>query len=324
MSTRMGTATCALTMILALGLGAARPAVAAEVVAVTVDATPGLESARAMQLLVLQELQERGFATLDPVPLRATMSADDARRLAIEAGAVRLFALQLAPLGEAVAAGMSEIDLRNGAAMYGSSLVIDTPADADRAFDRMVDAVLEGVPVNETARVATLTEHEARPHSKRPGEFLWGFSVMTAVGLQSAHNGGPTPTWGGSLHFLYEIENALFGGRLGGAGSAEGGMSDVSVVAYWLMLDTDISPYLGGGLGFSFNRYNGADEFGGHATISAGVELFRLHSARMMIGFDVMLPFYAIDRNCYDCDRDYGSDEKVWTPTLLFNVGVLF
>ena len=327
MSTLMGRNTCALALSLVL-FAVARPAAAAEIVAVTVDAPPDFASTRSMQVLVLQELQEHGFATLDPPALRGPASPERGCELALEAGAVRLFALQLAPLGESVVAGLAEMNLATGAASFGTSLVIDTPADADRAFDRLVAAVLEGVPVDETARVSTVTLHEGRPFAKRPGEFLWGFSVMTAIGLQSGLDGGPAATYGGSLHFLYEIEHALFGGRLGAAGSADGGgLADVSVVGYWLPFDGDISPYVGGGLGFSFSAFHGEGDFGGHATVSAGVEFFRLHSARMLVGLDVLFPFYSIRRSCEDCVWDEGDDpfeQKVWTPALLLNVGVLF
>jgi hypothetical protein len=331
--------TLALAFTLALTLAAAAPRAALagppEIVAVAVGESGDLEAARALQVLALQALQARGLATLDPAALRRPVALADARDAAGAAGAQRLFVLDAAPLGEAVVTGLAEVDGATGAARARSTLVIDDLADADRAIGRLVDAVLDGVPIDETARIATVTRHEGRAYSKRPGEFLWGLSVMSAVGLADRDHGGAAAAWGGSLHFLYEIPSAQFGVRVGGGGSEDAGLAEFSVTGSWMILDGDISPYVGGGLGLSvLSLHDGDGEFGGHALLTGGVEFFRLHSARIFAGLDLLLPFYRVSRwedawdhdgsdgsDGYENDRDRGAH---WTPALMLSVGVLF
>lgn len=324
-----------LTLLLARSAAAAETAAAeiaatetaaVEIAAVAVDASADVENARAMQVLTLQALQSRGFATLDPPALQGRLSPEEALPLAADSGAARLFVLHLAPLDVAVVASLSEVSVTAGTSQARASLVIDTPEDADRAISRLVDAVVDGVPLEETARIATLTEHEGRAFSKRPGEFLWGLTLSSAFGMYDGAGSEDAPAiWGGSLRFLYEIEHAQFGVSLGGAGAEDGGMFDLSVRGHWLILDQDISPYVGGGLGVSVLGFTGLDlDYGGHAVLSGGVEFFRLHAARLVASVDVMLPFYRLGGGDRWIDGQSVDTAPTWTPLFLIGVGVLW
>ena len=314
-------------LLIALSAAPARAAVP-EIAAVALGAPADLESARALQVLTLQALQERGLATLDPPRLQTPIAVAEAGAIAAESGAQRLFVLELAPLDEeSIVAALAEVDAASGVSRARSSLVIDTMDDADRVLGRLVQSVLDGVPIDDTARIETVTEHEGHEYAKRPGEFLWGLSVSSIANFGGSEGDGAAALWGGRLNFLYEIPYAQFGARLGGGGSEDGALFELTVNANWMILDGDISPFVGGGLGLSALGLSDLDGgWGGHALVSGGVEFFRLHSARLTAGVDLLLPFYSVEQSDLwdDGEGTYDDDGHRWTPALMVSVGVLW
>jgi hypothetical protein len=66
-----------------------------------------------------------------------------------------------------------------------------------------------------------------------------------------------------------------------------------SIDAAWIPLETELSPYLGAGVG-----YMGADDSGGvGGKLEGGIEAFRLHGLRLLAGVDVLFPFFSTHRS---------------------------
>jgi len=63
--------------------------------------------------------------------------------------------------------------------------------------------------------------------------------------------------------------------------------------AAWIPFATEVSPYIGGGLG-----YMGAGGHGGiGGVIEGGLEAFRLHGVRGLLGVQVAVPFFDTQEN---------------------------
>lgn len=306
-------------MLALIVLVLSRAALAADTAGVALDAPDGLPEARGMQVLAIQALQDAGMDVVDAVPLQGIVAPAALLDAASAAGVERLFVLHLAPLRDATIAMLEEVIPSSGACIYRASLTIDTDADADRVLGRLAAAVVARAPVDDGARIETVTEHEGRPYAKRPGEFLWGIGIF--AGLLPSVDDEVAWLYGGQLRFLYELPNWNFGVTLGGGGSEDGGLGELTVRANYLFIDGDVSPYVGLGFGISGLGVDSLDgQFGAHAVVSAGVELFRLHATRLVAGVDVMLPMYRLE----SYDWDDGVSEARYTPFTALTVGVLW
>ena len=134
---------------------------------------------------------------------------------------------------------------------------------------------------------ASLTATESKPFAKKPGERFWFVGLPVAL-----YNAGNTPT-GFSLGYGYEAEN--FRISVTGAGYSRGsdGVAYVAMEAAWIPFATEISPYIGGGFG-----YMGAGGHGGlGGVIEGGLEAFRLHGVRALLGVQLAVPFFDTQEN---------------------------
>jgi hypothetical protein len=136
---------------------------------------------------------------------------------------------------------------------------------------RLVRAVLDREPFDKGARMPTVTAQESAPFRSRPGE---GFFVIGA---------GLAPL-GASIGWSYEARAFRLGILAQGA---DDGASFFGVEGAWIPSDASVSPYLGAGLG----SVGGNGEASLGTKLEVGVELFRLHRARLMAGVSAIIPF---------------------------------
>ena len=121
----------------------------------------------------------------------------------------------------------------------------------------------------------------------KPGERFWFIGLPVAL-----YNGGRGTPYGFSLSYGYEAE--FF--RISVSGAAYGRDTEnvgfVVMEAAWIPFATEVSPYLGGGIG-----YMGAASNGGIGAVAeAGIEAFRLHGVRMLTGAQLAIPFFDTTR----------------------------
>ena len=302
---------------------------AAEPAILWVDAAEGSPETTALHLLTTQALRDRGLSLVNTAASPQASSPEAAAELAQERGAKRLFILHLAPMQETVLAILEEVSVRNGSSIHSSRLIIAEAIDSDRVIRRLVRAVLDRAAVEDGQTVSTVTTAEAHSFSKRPGEFLWGVNVSAGFGVSNSDV--LAGSYGATLRFAYEIENANIALTIGGAGSDESGLFETSVRGHYLFGESNVAGFLGGGLGISVLGMDGyQSQFGAHAIISGGIEAMRLHSARLFVSADILFPLYKLESSSYD---DYYGDyldespERAGStyaivPTL--NIGILF
>jgi hypothetical protein len=227
---------------------------------------------RALRALTLAALSERGVA----VAHEGTSE-----------GAARVFGLRVGgQLQHKIPLSLEETDPRDGRTLASASLIAIGLDEADRVIPRLVEAVLARRPVQEAGRFDTVTAVEAEAPVKRAGEGRWilGFSGGTlgmAVGWMHETRGwrlGPV------VELYPDASPTADPYRNGESGRVYAGINGL-----WLPRDGQVSPYLGGGLGV-VGRYTAeseTDEVG--AKLEGGVECFRLHRIRLLLGADLTL-----------------------------------
>src|SRR3989454_4040482 len=238
----------------------------------------------AIRNIAASELRKHGVVlaedrrTAGVHPLDAELST-----LALDLGARRVFALRVGGrLGKKIPLSLDELTPETLLPVHSASLTATGLEECDVVTARLVEAVLGGRSAESTAQMTTLTATESKSFAKKPGERFWFIGLPVAL-----YNAGNTPT-GFSLGYGYEAES--FRISVTGAGYSRGsdGVAYVAMEAAWIPFATEISPYIGGGFG-----YMGAGGHGGlGGVIEGGLEAFRLHGVRGLIGVLLTIPFF--------------------------------
>ncbi len=230
------------------------------------------------------------------------------------------------------------VEHRTDAGIEERHTLITGVEEAPIASQRVVDALVSNKPLEETQNVTNVLSQEARtPLQKqgRPG-FAGGIIGVTPAGIPTGVGAGA------ELGMVYEADRFALSahGRLAGGGS--GGDSgflyfNLGVGARYFITDGDVTPYVGGGTGFSAynastssagarsNDYSNGGSYSYGSSYSgsgsgmnvygeAGIEAFRTHRVAMIAGLRVDAPLFALS--------DAG-DKRYIVPVSL-NVGMIF
>jgi hypothetical protein len=176
------------------------------------------------------------------------------------------------------------------------------------AAPRIAEAIVKGLPLSETEKVDNLVSSETRQPKSKPGKTHFALGL---VGMLPPLDQGLSPAPGLDLDVHYETGSQQFevGGSMrfgGGSGgpnnpAISNGFFIFSLGGRWYSSDTDVSPYLGGGLSWSFLSLSlpGQSGFQGNgnglgAYVDAGVQILRTHHAHLAFGARLDLPFYSV------------------------------
>jgi hypothetical protein len=238
----------------------------------------------AIRNIAAGELRKHGVALAEDRRTSGVHPLDgDLSALAMDLGARRVFALRVGGrLGQKIPLSLDELTPEGLLPVHSASLTATSLDECDVVTARLVDAVLGGRSAESTAQMTTVTATESKPFAKKPGERFWFVGLPIAL-----YNAGSTP-FGFSLGYGYEAEN--FRVSVTGAGYSRGsdGVAYVAMEAAWIPFATELSPYIGGGLG-----YMGAGGRGGlGGVVEGGLEAFRLHGIRALLGVQLTVPFF--------------------------------
>ena len=276
-----------LSAVSALVVLAATPVTAQEpdaLLVVTDDG--GLEppALHAIRNVAASELRRHGIGVSEDRRTTGVRPVDETlATLAEDLGVRRVFALRVGGrLGQKIPLAMDELDAETLLPVHSASLTAMGLEECDVVTARLVDAVLGRLSAESTAQMTTVTAVESKPFAKKPGERFW--FVGLPIGL---YNSGTSPA-GFSLGYGYEAEN--FRLSVTGAGFSRGGegVGYLAMEVAFIPFATELSPYLGGGVGYMW----AADRGGVGGIAEAGLEAFRLHGVRALAGVQVAIPFF--------------------------------
>ncbi len=188
-------------------------------------------------------------------------------------------------------------------------MVLNGPEELVVAGPRVANAIVNDVPLEDTAKVDTLVGEETRRYKKKSGEFLWGAGILG----MSVPTARVVAAPGIELFAMYERPTYGVGMSLRGTfdndadNSAQFG--SVGVGGRYFFGEGDIAAFAGGGISISeldieLGRY-GRDDVkqasgsGSGAYAEGGVEFLRLQSSRLILGLRIDTPFYEVHTYSY-------------------------
>lgn len=250
-------------------------------------------SVRTARGILQAELRANGVPVVDdPAAAVVGPPGEALRRAAAGAGATAIYALGLSPLGRKLYVRVEELDaeLQPRAERH---LQAAGAEELDLVIPRLVKAIVAGRPVEATQSLETLTAKEGRAPEKKPGESMWGLGVL----------GGASGAVGYELRWAYEMEHVRLDIAWGAVAKSGGYGPDVThlvVGAAYVFGAQDIAPYLGARIGrIDLTTEDEAGE-GLGVVVTAGVELFRLRRARLLLEAGGILPLFRVKAGGFD------------------------
>jgi hypothetical protein len=265
-----------LPVLFLVWLAAAGAAGAASVVLVAEDGGYGSATAQTVRTIASTELRVRGVTVTDDPRYHSTVPLTEGVLQDIAGlGAERLFVVRLGPLGEKVMISIEELRPPDPKPLFAATLTAENIEEADTVVPRLVRSVLDRVPPEKTASIATVTAQESQPFRKKPGEGLFLLGLCAAP-------------LGGSVGWSYEAQTWRLGVLFQGA---EDDPSYFGLEGAWVPLEGEISPYGGVGLGIVWPASESEGDAKLGAKLDLGAEFFRLRGVRLLVGASVVIPF---------------------------------
>jgi hypothetical protein len=266
---------------------AATPALAQESILVLAD-DGGLAPAEvhAIRGVTAAALRQHEVALSQDRATEGVHPIDDSlAALAFSLGARRIFVLRIAGrLGAKIPLTLEELQARTLETVYSASLTAASIEECDVVAGRLAAAVVERRSAEDTEQMRTVTAQESRPFAKKPGERF--FFLGLPIALYNARSSG-SPA-GFSFGYGYEAEFFRIEASAGGFSRGSDGIAYLTFSGAFIPFSGEWSPYFGGGLGYQWAGNQGG--MGG--TLEAGLEAFRLHGVRGLLGVQALIPFF--------------------------------
>jgi hypothetical protein len=258
------------------------------------DGALDASAVRAIRSLAAGELRKRGIALSEDRRSEGLKPVDSSlSTLASELGARRVFALRIGGrLGMKIPISLDELTPSSLAPVYSATMTALGLDECDVVTARLVQAVIDRKSPESTAEMKTVTAAESKPFAKKPGERFWFIGLPIAL-----YNGASgTSPFGFTVGYGYEAENFRVNATAGGFSRGNDGVGFLVLEASWIPLQGELSPYLGGGIG-----YMGTSPRGGMGgAVEGGIEAFRLHGIRGLAGVQFLIPFFDNGRDAFD------------------------
>ena len=165
---------------------------------------------------------------------------------------------------------------------------------------RLADALVHGKPMQATETVNNLSDDETRAPRSKPAKTHFALGLIGMFGpLDRGLHVSPGVSF--EVHAEtnpFEIVGNL---RLGGATGNDGaGHGSLSIGGRYFPMDTDSSPYVGGGFAWSYfhvseTNTSGEGNSGLGAYFDGGFEVMRTRHAHLALGARLDLPFFELN-----------------------------
>lgn len=253
---------------------------ASSVVLVAEDGGYDSSTVQTVRTIASTELRVHGVAVTDDPRYHSTVPlTEEVLQGVAGLGAERLFVVRFGRLGEKVMISIEEFRAPDSTPLFAATLMAESIEEADTVVPRLIRSVLERVPPEKTAGIASVTAQESKPFRKKPGEGLFVIGMCVSP-------------LGGSLGWSYEAQTWRLGVLFQGA---EDDPPYFGLEGAWVPLEGQISPYAGAGLGIVWPAGEGDGSEGeGNGKLGAkvdlGFEFLRLHRVRLLVGGSAVIP----------------------------------
>jgi hypothetical protein len=299
---------CAL-VVAASGLLVVAPAAAQEAEAPVVTAAPAPAPAGVSVVMPACRLSDHtGIDDADATTAGRLVCAELAHA-GDNASGVR-YRVSLGTLGSLIILSVAREGEAPGSTADSREMTLHGIEEVAVAAPRIASSIVHGTPLPDTQTVDNLVGQETREPKTKPGKLHFALGLN---GTFAPFDQGLSVAPGGLLDLHYEMSQFEFGGslRFGGGSSSNtsptAAFFEASLGGRYFSSDRDVSPYIGGGLSWSFFNLNvPSSGFDGNnsglgAYIDGGIELMRTHHAHLAMGVRVDVPFFALNNsNTYE------------------------
>jgi hypothetical protein len=248
-----------MTRLLALALALAAPAARAGVPVVLLPATganvhEGHLSAATDVLRAYLERTGRLSASVGTTPggLRPEPTALEAAEAARAAGAELGVTLRIARLGNVASVRLAAYR-QDGSVAHVDELSASGPDDLDPALRRLALGLAEGRPARTLGEIDTVTEREADPFLKYVATNVFGLRLGSTFLLNRAAPAGTSHSAaGGGIFWLYDARSFLADLSFDLYGGDGDRLVALGLGFYYPFSKANVSPYLGGGVSYSW------------------------------------------------------------------------
>ena len=204
----------------------------------------------------------------------------EAAAVARASGAQLALALRVARLAQNASVRLAAYRT-DGAVVHLDQLGAGEPDDLDPVLKRLAVGLATGSPARQLAEIDTVTAREVQPLHRVPAEMMFGLrlgavSPASRVGSRPAH-----ALTGGGVFWLYDARTFIadvsltFHSSDVDPNTTPDVVTSLGIGAYYPLTRTDLSPYLGGGLDYTWSRYGGEGASGLTGRAAAGLILGR-------------------------------------------------
>jgi hypothetical protein len=187
---------------------------------------------------------------------------------------------------------------QDGVLVHRDELGAGTLDDLDPVLARLAEGLAKARPASELAELDTITEREARPRLKRATDALFGLRLTSTMAVNRADPERRTGAASGlALLWLYDSGQFLADVDLGlvvsnlDRGSTRDHAASLGMGIYAPFSKSDLTPYAGGGLAYSWANFGGESGNGLVARAGGGILIGRL--SRVVVRVDASW-FYSL------------------------------
>ncbi|MBN1944809.1 MAG: hypothetical protein JW797_03995 [Bradymonadales bacterium] len=253
----------------------------------------------------------------------AALACDELRRLGVAVGqpvteapgATQAYRVNTQRLGRIV---MYELVYESpvGTPVDNRRLQLANIEEIPVAAPRLAQALVQGVPIEQTADVESLVGQETRQPGEMPGDTYWGIGIVGLGMVGTDIFGAP----GVVFRFFYEATRYAVGSDILFAGGSPSG-DDNGIFFSWgvggryFFNRGNIGIFAGGGFAWdTLATYRGGDEeyedqwegvdTGVGFYGEGGVEFFRMYGSRLLVMLRVDVPFFSLEEERYLSESD--------------------
>jgi TolB-like protein len=253
-------------------------------------------TARVASGLLLSELRAQGIAVVDRRDVAPTESPQEAARLAGSDIEMAVYG-SLSQLGNRILVEVNVVNVATGEVVHNDRLSSESAEDLETVIRRLAVGIITGKKASATATVETVTAAEDKTPRRR--------ATFSSAGLRAGYMWPTDNSWAGvtkmwAVDFVYGYETAKWQLEVVPFLGFRGGSTNNNSAFDWAIFDfnfhyfltqTDISPYLGGGLGFhsvyaheaAQGSYGAKEDRGTGFALNAGggIMFFRTYNFRL-------------------------------------------
>lgn len=185
---------------------------------------------------------------------------ESANEIAIKKNCTKFIMAEFTRLGENVITAFKLYDVNNEAPVWSDRLKAKNPDDFDPIIQRVAKNIGTKKKATNDDDIYTVTEQETKNPKKKGVTSYWGGKIVGSLPISPSE---AKMDAGIGLFVLYDARDLLFGFDWTMTNLGEDNdkpmLIDLSLSAYYPFTSSNISPYVGGGLSYSW-RYTHAEE----------------------------------------------------------------